>query len=93
MVTEKLRTRLMLIGMLVIIRMEGLQTLIRLFPNLSVSSPIMEETLLQLIIIKVSVSYNIILHTNQILWMVRVDPLSGTMEMVRQKIRLMLTGM
>ena len=93
MVTEKLRTRLMLIGMLVIIRMEGLQTLIRLFPNQSVSSPIMEETLLQLIIIKVSVSYNIILHTNQILWMVRVDPLSGTMEMVRQKIRLMLTGM
>ena len=93
MVTEKLRTRLMLIGMLVIIRMEGLQTLIRLFPNQSVSSPIMEETLLQLIIIKVSVSYNIILHTNQILWMVRVDLLSGTMEMVRQKIRLMLTGM
>jgi hypothetical protein len=93
MVTEKLRTRLMLIGMLVIIRMEGLQTLIRLFPNQSVLSPIMEETLLQLIIIKVSVSYNIILHTNQILWMVRVDPLSGTMEMVRQKIRLMLTGM
>ena len=93
MVTEKLRTRLMLIGMLVIILMEELQTSIRLFPNLSVSSPIMEETLLQLIIIKVSVSYNIILHTNQILWMVRVDPLSGTMEMVRQKIRLMLTGM
>jgi len=93
MVTEKLRTRLMLIGMLVIIRMEGLQTLIRLFPNQSVSSPIMEETLLQLIIIKVSVSNNIILHTNQILWMVRVDLLSGTMEMVRQKIRLMLTGM
>jgi hypothetical protein len=93
MVTEKLRTRLMLIGMLVIILMEELQTSIRLFPNLSVSSPIMEETLLQLIIIKVSVSFNIILHTNQILWMVRVDLLSGTMEMVRQKIRLMLTGM
>ena len=49
METVKEKTLLMHTGMLDITKMEGHQTSIKLFPNLSVLSQIMEKTLLQLI--------------------------------------------
>ena len=93
MVTVKLKIRLMLISMQVKISMEELQTLTRLYQSQLESSPIMVKTLLQQVTHQVLLLVNITHHINQILLMVRVAQHSGTMEMVREKTRQMLTGM